>query len=678
MAIASVAISIQVINNIADRDALRAPNLNQNAGEAAIGYLLDTYSAPPLNVVLAQPAGAPDRMPPPGIPRWPTAGEAFVSTKVAESYPVGSPSPWGQVVGLISSHGLVNLNEQYVYANPAHYEIPRDSATVYSWGADAGFAGDHRSNSSAASFAYILMLTLVLPTIFLAFIACRTGRSRIGSSIRVIRGFGAGDLECSAISLARIAPEALIATTATWVIVTVAAYKPATWIPYAGVYLQGADVRDAIPKIAAGTVAGLFVVAAFAILSFRGAQIISPNFVEGTRYGNRKISIVSIISLAGLIVIPQLAMFSVEVFGIIVFALMAAFIVTTPFVVSVVMTAVGKALATFSKGATGVITGRLTLACIRISEIVAVGLIISISLSAILQLFAGFYSTMTADALHVNSQVGQRVLVLRTPQSATLDGAQIDHLLNTPNVAWLPVTDGSVDGSLGGPVEAVSDCTTLRTLGNHSCALGPSGKVPVGNEYLATSLSYLGVDLEERDDAASIAAHRFVAVSTTDQPLDLGALNRAGFSYQLRFAQVADEWTASFAMQDHQLRWLNLFVPIGTVTLLTALTVGVWERITRRIAGLAPIVAFRRGTSLLWGLSVGAVLLPFGVAVTVGAVTYVSLGVALGGMYEGLRIQPSVMGSTIALAVGYSIAVWLGLTIALHLPAQRESARHQN
>lgn len=221
------------------------------------GFALDTYAMPPLNVVLVQPGATPGP-PPLGLPQWPAPGTAYVSPHLAEKHAVGTASPWGLVAGVIGADGVVNPNEQFVYANPGAYTIPEEY-TLGHWGAPTGFSGDNRTNHPLWQFLAVMALMLLAPALYALRTATGARSPRLQRSLDIFEGFGAPDTFRAQVAVASILAPVLVAFAACEIVVAALLLIPSD-IPlgFAGVVVQHRDVVAvawwllAAPVVAAG------------------------------------------------------------------------------------------------------------------------------------------------------------------------------------------------------------------------------------------------------------------------------------------------------------------------------------------------------------------------------------------------------------------------------------------
>ncbi|WP_341717492.1 hypothetical protein QQG74_27010 [Micromonospora sp. FIMYZ51] len=116
----------------------------------------------------------PTAPPPPGIPRWPAPGEAFVSPALLASGEADEVRHrYGRLAGTIAPDGLTDGAEFFVY-----YQPPGPvAAAVEGWepvarfGAETGYAWAGEGRGLSRNQARLLVALLGLPAAFLAFVA---------------------------------------------------------------------------------------------------------------------------------------------------------------------------------------------------------------------------------------------------------------------------------------------------------------------------------------------------------------------------------------------------------------------------------------------------------------------------------------------------------------------------
>lgn len=319
-----------VLRGIEARDAARSPQVEASGGQLPIGYLLDTFSAPPLHIVLVQPENDIKQSPPAGLSQWPQPGEAFISPSVAGRYPVGSESPWGRVAGLIGPSGLVNPNEQYVYANPASYTINNENA-VYGWGAAAGFNGDHRTNQSTGNFLTLIAITLLFPSVFFVFVATRLQSSRTRRSLEIFDGFGSDGRFRATVGVGGVMAPVAAASTMSGAAILFVMQLPDTYLPLTGVVLQHKDVSSVEIYLWASVIASAITVLVIAIWNVRRhRRRRTPTVSSEIKAGHGYVALVAPIAAISLSQLPR-APFPVPIISTLALVCVATFLLSMPF-----------------------------------------------------------------------------------------------------------------------------------------------------------------------------------------------------------------------------------------------------------------------------------------------------------------------------------------------------------
>lgn len=115
--------------------------------------------------------GVPTAPPPPGIPRWPVPGEAFVSPALLVSAEADEVRHrYGRLAGAIAPDGLTDNAEFFVYYQPPAPVAP----AVENWeplarfGADTAYAWAGEGRGLSRGQARLLVALLGLPAVFLA------------------------------------------------------------------------------------------------------------------------------------------------------------------------------------------------------------------------------------------------------------------------------------------------------------------------------------------------------------------------------------------------------------------------------------------------------------------------------------------------------------------------------
>lgn len=135
--------------------------------------------------------------PPPGLPRWPRPGEAFVSEALlaADS---GARDRYGQLAGTIGNDGLLDSTEWLVYTSPldlaAFARVDRNTRV-----SGFGRAGGDRPVGNAniattigsAEITWLFVVVVAFPALILVVTAVRTGAERRDRRLALLDSLGA-------------------------------------------------------------------------------------------------------------------------------------------------------------------------------------------------------------------------------------------------------------------------------------------------------------------------------------------------------------------------------------------------------------------------------------------------------------------------------------------------------
>ncbi|MFE2245494.1 hypothetical protein ACFXC2_01665, partial [Streptomyces lavendulae] len=114
--------------------------------------------------------------PPPGLPRWPEPGEAFLSPALAEA----APARYGRPAGRISPAGLADATELVAYVNPAvdgfFDEVDEPTSFVSGFGnrQHMFFVSSHQFDRGLAELYLIVALIAGVPVVALVLVAARS------------------------------------------------------------------------------------------------------------------------------------------------------------------------------------------------------------------------------------------------------------------------------------------------------------------------------------------------------------------------------------------------------------------------------------------------------------------------------------------------------------------------
>lgn len=138
-------------------------------------------------------------VPPPGLPRWPQPGEAFLSPALLAADPDGVlQRRYGIFGGAIGMQGLAEPDEWLVYVRPSNDEIISryDGRFLVSGfghrpGADETFRTISNTGRSPDEFYWLLLLVVAVPTSVLVTVAVRSGSEQRDRRVAMLHALGA-------------------------------------------------------------------------------------------------------------------------------------------------------------------------------------------------------------------------------------------------------------------------------------------------------------------------------------------------------------------------------------------------------------------------------------------------------------------------------------------------------
>lgn len=673
-------ISAAVLRGIADRDAQRAPVFSDSRRGTPSGYYLDTFSTPPMHVVLVQPAGDPAQHPPPGLPRWPGPGEAFVSGEVTRAHPVGSDSPWGRVAGVIGREGLVNLNEQFAYANPSDYLISREHPVV-GWGSGSGFAGDHRTNHSVTDFVGLMAVLILLPALLLVHVATGLRSRRLERAVQVCVGLGAPWRFRLVVAAASVLPTLLLLAVMTAVAGVVALSGPDVPVGPLGVIVQGRDLTASVPAVlAAGVVTALTVTASAARHMRPGRRRRAPRFVPQSPRSRSALALVSPVAWVLLPFIIRLDL-PLPVLAVLSSLLVVLFLVSAPFWASALIGVIARLWGRFARGPSSLVGARVLRSSTRTVDTIAITLVMSLTLVGVVQLFAGWFQEEVLLGLDGRRAAERRVVSVRAPVDPATTSARVVETLGTSDVVVMPVvlperaTGGGAEGAVQGgePGEAgettahrptlTVSCEDARTLGVPSCATHLAAPRDLGGHFAGIPASLLPPAVRVVDSTTRTAATTFLVVSRSGQPLDVETLAARGFARQLRVTEIGQDAAGNAATMDHQMRWVRAFLVPGVVAFAAGLILMGQHFLRSKGEECAPLAVLSESRKLPWVVSATGVLAPMLVSVVVGLGAYRILGLRMEDLYEGLHLPAEDTLLMLLVAVTVCLVTWTVLTV---------------
>ncbi len=563
----------------------------------------------------------------------------------------------------------MNVNEQYVYANPARYTISPESA-VYGWGGLFGYQGDHRSNTSVVQFLVLMGAVLLMPALFLVYVSTKLRAPSMRVGLNTFDGIGAPRFFRATVGVASIALPVVLAGLVSAAVAAALQVPRSVPLSPLGVIVQGRDLKSALPGMLGAILIAGVVTAVIAVWNVRRKTrtAFAPNFVLRAERGRGLFALAAPAALLALVQIPHLYL-PVEVAGVISPLLVLIFLVSIPFMTSVVTSAISWLVLRTAKGVNPIVVGRSLSAASRTTEVVGFAVIVSMALFGVLELFGSFYGQATLDGLRANREVAQTFIVVRAPLQPAWTANTVQNRLADDSLTVLPIdVGGNVGGnpaSLGEPT-LQGTCEQFKALGATRCDAVSTIADLAGGSRLEAASTFLPDRVRVTTDVPTGPAVRYIVAKRGAGSVNIPVLATKTFGDQLKLSQVGDESAVSAAFMNHQLRWLSAFLWPGMAIFMTGLVLASAESLLGRLTGFTPLTLMTERRTLLWCASGASLLIPLVAAVLSGLVAYVLLGSALATIYEGLRLSARSgleMGFTglVSALLGWLVLTWFAL-----------------
>lgn len=271
------------------RVAGREPVLSDSSASAADAFWLsrfDFVGDKQIVVVYLHP-GSSSLRPPPGLPRWPAPGEAFLSPALLQQLDEdGHADTYGDVVGAIHVSGLSDPNEMFAYigpSDPGMFErfdgptritgfgrVPTDEYPAYT----ADPAG-----RSVGELYWLVGVVLVIPTLLLLFIAVRSNAELRDRRLAMLEALGAPTGSRMTLVAGEAAPAVILGTLLGSLLVAAAMWR-GLYLPLIGYSVRGSDLATGAAML---PIAALLFIAAV-IATCCAAQVRSRR-IAATRPG---------------------------------------------------------------------------------------------------------------------------------------------------------------------------------------------------------------------------------------------------------------------------------------------------------------------------------------------------------------------------------------------------------
>ncbi|MBO4208598.1 hypothetical protein GSF22_21670 [Micromonospora echinofusca] len=600
-----------------------------------------------------------DGPPPPGLPRWPEPGEAWLSPALLAADETGDlRSRYGRFAGAIGAAGLADLNEFFVYYRPV--DPPATTAeswrSISAWGQSHPFAWVSSARDRPPEvFAGFVVCLAGPPAVLLAHVAGRTRRSRRPQ-------------ERTSVGLARSLIETLVAATvgaATACALGRWALELGVTLPITGFRLTAGDVGGGLERFVAlvvGAAVGVAVAASISDLTAHRRSAGRPLRADGPSAESawpRRLATVAVI-------VAVLAATGMPLGGWVLGAAGLVLLVTAPFVARRGAVAFGRRLGASAGGhehlaaaARWLRTGSAPVAGFAaLLGLVLVG-------STVVLCTVTRTGAEEARALHLRATVGDRIIQI-TSSDLAAGRARLVERLGAERVLGVTTRDRRV--------VLTGACAALAQLG--SAATCPSAPTPINRitsrpSEFGRALVTLGIvtarSAETPVPAGEPDGLRALLVLNPDGASGYRAIARAAFAL-VALPEVSlpgQEWLGAVRKSHDDAGWVRLLAMIGIVIVLVAGALDAAVSFTRHRRSVDAAAESRRTT-----LAVSAWAMLPALVIACGTVTAVAYGAALAlrGQYGSGEIPATMLNSALPLTIVAAAAGSL-LCAAMSRPA---------
>lgn len=582
---------------------------------------------------------------PPGLDRWPGAGEAVLSPALAEAGagPVERiGSRYGKSVGLIGEEGLQAPAELLAYARPAGGARDLDAESfgaVGFGGPGASTFGEDDNLPPAEQFYGALAGLVLLPVILLVTVAARVGAVARDRRSRLLAVLGADARARACFAVGEAAVPVLAGT-----LLAALALAPALLIdlplPIVDFQLYRPDATAAVPGLVGALLAAPVTVFATVVLlqpKANGAQQggSQPAVRRGRLYrvSGFAFAPVLLVTVRGTELMSDDMKLPFYVVGtVLVFA-------TLPAAVSMLCMGLGARLAGWGRrtGSSGsLIAGRRLAAHPQATVRLVASLTLAVGLAAQAQLWGGVFGENAARALTTLDRVGNSVLTVDHPPSARRLAVFEQSLPDGVESAVLRVVTD--DETVESTARLIGSCDALKAL-NTPCSSKPvsipgGGRDPRLRELVAwNTYDPSSVDAElgrtsgwRTTDNTSVTLV-LVNAAGPHEDLPIGRLKELAYQHlgvDATVTSVGGFYSAVGGLEAAT-RWIRLLASTGMFVVVLAAGLGAMGEFVRYGRELAPlsVLTGRRTvyrTTALWSL-----LLPSLLAVGIGVLTSIWL-----------------------------------------------------
>ncbi|MFJ5924226.1 FtsX-like permease family protein [Kitasatospora sp. NPDC092948] len=645
-----------------------------------------------ISVIFVRPL-RPDTPPPPGLPRWPAPGEAFLSPALLAADST-TADRYGTLAGTITHEGLADGAELVVYTNPVRPEFFAEVEERTSYIGGFGnpdrvffFIGSHQFDRSLGDLLILLLLMAGLPCAALVLVAVRSRSESRDRRLAVLDALGAPTGR-RALVLAGEAALPLAAGVGTGLALAAALSPTSPTLPFTGYVAWSEDLRAALPLLpptAAGTLAALL------------AMVVAAGIRRPVRTGTRPTRVparptrwappVFAVGLAA----AAWGSNARGVEGRAGFFLGAAVaLVTLPHTASQVARRLGRVLAErgAARGDAGrLIAGRWLAARPATLARLSAALLVGLGVVTIGQVLTTQFTGPAEQARQRFEQSGATLIQVRSRNiPATAEGF-VAAVGPSRTLRYAPLPDSTNNSpllSVTGRCEALAELGRLRACPAEPVApkeafesLTPLGRTVLLSDELVSAPVETVCGCADPATGGDLALYGFLILNRDGEP-GVSAIERAAYTHLIgpMTSRPGQSWFLGTVAQAAQIRWLPDVALLGLLSLALAGSLGAAGIFLEQAEALGPLASYRADARFYRGIAFWNLALPLGCVGIAGAVVAALLGRLLINLGKGgtMSLPVIVVGLSVVAVSGAAVALVCGRVAAGQAAAWRPRA----
>ncbi|WAL73451.1 hypothetical protein OU787_19190 [Kitasatospora sp. YST-16] len=652
----------------------------------------DTLDGRGISVVFVQPLRQ-DAPPPPGLPRWPQPGEAYLSPALLAA-DGAMADRYGKFAGTIAHEGLADGAELVVYTTPARPgffdEVDERTSYISRFGNPDRvffFISSHQFDRGVGELLLLLLLMAGLPCAALVLVAVRSQSESRDQRLSVLDALGA-PTRLRALVLAGEAALPLAAGVGVGTGLAAAVSFTSPELPFTGYRVWSEDLRAALPELP------LLAVGVLAVLL---ALVVAAGIRRPVRTGTRPTRVppkparwAPLVFAAGLAVAVWGSSHR-GVDGRAAFVIGAAItLVSLPHTASQVARRLGRRLADrgASKGDAGrLIAGRWLAARPATLARLSAALLVGLGIVTIGQVLTTQFTGPAEQARQRYEQSGASLVQIRSRNiPATADGF-IAAVGPSRTLLYAPQRESTQDMP---EVALTAQCAALAELGRlRSCpaqpvrpeeafeALTPLGRqVFLGDEMVSAPVTTV-CGCTSTATGGDLALYGFLVLNHEGEA-GVPAIEQAAYTHLIgpMTYRPGQSWFLGTAAQAAQIRWLLDVALLGLLALALAGSLGAAGIFLEQARALGPLASFRADTRFYRGIAFWNLALPLSVVGVAGTLVAALLGRLLINLGKGgtMSLPILFLGLAVVAASGAVVALTCGKVAARQAATWRPRA----